>query len=153
MTEFRRLTALLLVLLLAASACSETTTAENPADDPAAPAAAEEAVPEETSPEEDIDARKAVPDDLPEKDMDGYTFRILTRDRSDFVEDVGLEKEEKSSRRSFFQILCPYAGRAHKWRSLRDLCRSRPSCESPRPDEFAKRTRSVLWTPLVLEVE
>lgn len=94
MTKFRRLTTLLLVLLLAASACSETTTAENPADDPAAPAAAEEAVPEETSPEEDIDARKAVPDDLPEKDMDGYTFRILTRDRSDFVEDVGLELEQ-----------------------------------------------------------
>lgn len=93
MSKFCRMTALLLVLLLAASACSEGAgTDETPAD--AAVPAAEETVVEETAPEEDVDARKAIPDELPERDMDGYTFRILTRDRSDFVEDVGLELEQ-----------------------------------------------------------
>lgn len=93
MSKFRRMTALLLVLLLAASACSEGAgTDETPAD--AAVPAAGETVVEETAPEEDVDARKAIPDELPERDMDGYTFRILTRDRSDFVEDVGLELEQ-----------------------------------------------------------
>lgn len=92
----RRLTALLLVLLMASNAltaCSETTTEETAADS-AAPTAAEETVAEETAAEEDMDARKAISDDLPEKDMEGYTFRILTRDRDDFVTDIGLELEQ-----------------------------------------------------------
>lgn len=90
----RRLTALLLVLLMAASACSETTSEETTAADPTVQTAAEETASEETAAEEDVDARKAISDDLPEKDMEGYTFRILTRDRSDFVEDIGLELEQ-----------------------------------------------------------
>lgn len=90
--KLRRLTALLLVFLLAASACSETTTAsegENTAAEPAAEVAAEE-----TAPEEDADTRNSIPDDLPERDLDGYKFRMLTRDRSDFVKDIGLELEQ-----------------------------------------------------------
>ena len=91
--KLRRLTAVLLVFLMAASACSETTTSDS--NEPAAsePTAAAETVAEET-PEEEVDARKAIPDELPEKDMDGYTFRILTRDRDDFVNDVGMELEQ-----------------------------------------------------------
>ena len=94
--KLRRLTALLLVFLMAASACSETATAGSDEANATAsdPTAAEETVAEEPTPEEEMDARKAIPDELPEKDMNGYTFRILTRDRSDFVEDVGLELEQ-----------------------------------------------------------
>ena len=40
------------------------------------------------------DLRKAIPDNLPEKDMGGYEFRVWTRERSDFVEDVGFDLEE-----------------------------------------------------------
>ena len=91
--KLRRLTALLLVLLMAASACSETTT--DPGETSAEPAVqVTEETAEEAAPEEEVDARKAIPDELPERDMDGYTFRILTRDRDDFVNDVGLELEQ-----------------------------------------------------------
>ncbi len=95
MKKVRRLTALLLVLLLAASACSETTTTEaDTSTTPSEQTVEETAAPEETVEEDDAAARKAIPDELPEKDMDGYTFRILTRDRNDFMEDVGLILEQ-----------------------------------------------------------
>ncbi len=39
------------------------------------------------------DLRAQILDDLPQTNMDGYTFRIFVRERGDFVEDVGLELE------------------------------------------------------------
>lgn len=42
----------------------------------------------------ELDARKAVSDDLPEEDYDGFAFVVLTRDRNDFVADVGADTEE-----------------------------------------------------------
>lgn len=42
----------------------------------------------------EADLRAAIPDNLPETDMQGYQFRIWTRDRSDFVEDIGVDIEE-----------------------------------------------------------
>lgn len=53
--------------------------------------AAAETEPETLSPEE---ARKAIPDNLPDKNYDGYTFTVLARDRQDFIDDIGAGIEE-----------------------------------------------------------
>ncbi len=82
---------LLAAILLSTVACSNGSTAETTAD-PTAPAAEETA---ETAPEteEDLDARLAIDDELPDKKFDGADFRVITRDRSDFINDVGFELE------------------------------------------------------------
>lgn len=87
----KRTLSLMLALLLSGTVCLTGCSegASDNADDTAAPSAEEEVVAEE--PEEDVDLRKSIPDDLPERDMDGYDFRILTRDRGDFVNDVGVD--------------------------------------------------------------
>ena len=87
---FKRSLSLLLALLLTGSllvGCSEAPASGD--EKTAEPGAEEETVPEE--PEEEADLRQSIPDDLPERDMDGYDFRIITRDREDFVNDVGAE--------------------------------------------------------------
>ncbi|MCL2518653.1 MAG: hypothetical protein FWF15_08830 [Oscillospiraceae bacterium] len=43
---------------------------------------------------EDVDVRKAVPDDLPQKNYNGKVFTVIARDRSDFVADIGIGFEE-----------------------------------------------------------
>jgi ABC-type glycerol-3-phosphate transport system substrate-binding protein len=43
--------------------------------------------------EDEADARAKVPDGLPEKDMGGEEFRVLTRARSDFVSDLSFDEE------------------------------------------------------------
>ena len=51
----------------------------------------------ETEVETELDpsaARKAISDDLPDTDMDGYTYRVLTRTRDDFINDIGLDLEQ-----------------------------------------------------------
>lgn len=53
--------------------------------------AAAETEPETLSAEE---SRKAIPDNLPDKDFEGYTFTVLARDRQDFVDDIGAGSEE-----------------------------------------------------------
>ena len=42
----------------------------------------------------EVDARLALPDNLPEKDYGGYTFRIAGRTRGDFVQEIGADMEE-----------------------------------------------------------
>ncbi len=76
----------LVIAMLAASvtACGNTT-AETTADT----AAATEAVTET----EEQDARLAISDNLPASDFEGYDFRVITRDRDDFINDVGVELE------------------------------------------------------------
>ena len=80
---------LLAMLVLASSmtACggsevTETTTNET--------TVAETVVERETT---ELEARLALPDNLPEMDYDGYDFHVLTRTRDDFVNDVGAELE------------------------------------------------------------
>ena len=81
--------ALLLLGAMALSACGDSTGTET--KDTAAQGDTTAAVTEEPT-EEDL--RKAIPDNLPEKDMAGYQFRVWTRERGDFVEDVGFDLEE-----------------------------------------------------------
>lgn len=47
----------------------------------------------ETEPDPNA-ARRAISDDLPDTDMDGYTYRVLSRQRDDFIEDIGLDLEQ-----------------------------------------------------------
>lgn len=47
----------------------------------------------ETTPDPNA-ARRAISDDLPDTDMDGYTYRVLSRQRDDFIEDIGLDLEQ-----------------------------------------------------------
>ena len=85
----RKNLALLLALLMLASsmtACGEATDAETGADT----TAADTVVEKETT---ELEARLALPDNLPDRDFDGYDFRVLTRNRDDFINDVGAELE------------------------------------------------------------
>ena len=81
--------ALLLLGAMALSACGDSTGTET--KDTAAQNNTEAVVTEEPT---EADLRKAIPDNLPEKDMGGYEFRVWTRERGDFVEDVGFDLEE-----------------------------------------------------------
>ena len=79
----------------ALAGCSEegTGSSEEPvsASPEVTPGAAEET---EAPPEEDeADARKKVDDGLPEVDMGGREFRVLNRDRDDFVSDLSFGEE------------------------------------------------------------
>ena len=47
----------------------------------------------ETTPDPNA-ARRAISDELPDTDMDGYTYRVLNRQRDDFIEDIGLDLEQ-----------------------------------------------------------
>lgn len=47
----------------------------------------------ETEPDPNAE-RRAIPDDLPETDMNGYTYRVLSRSRDDFINDIGLDLEQ-----------------------------------------------------------
>ena len=84
----KKLAMLLAMLLLASSmaACGETKEAETTADT----AAAQTETEKETT---ELEARLALPDNLPDKDFEGYDFRVLTRNRDDFINDVGVELE------------------------------------------------------------
>ncbi|MBR4960371.1 MAG: hypothetical protein IKY52_05700 [Clostridia bacterium] len=84
----RKNLAMLLVLLMLAS--SVTACGESSGTDTSADTAAQTETERETT---ELEARLALPDNLPEKDFDGYDFRVLTRDRDDFVNDVGAELE------------------------------------------------------------
>lgn len=81
--------ALLLLGAMALSACGDSAGTQTEGE--GTQAATTSVVTEEPT-EEDL--RKAIPDNLPEKDMGGYEFRVWTRERSDFVEDVGFDLEE-----------------------------------------------------------
>ncbi|MCL2518652.1 MAG: hypothetical protein FWF15_08825, partial [Oscillospiraceae bacterium] len=43
---------------------------------------------------DDIDARRRVSDDLPQKNYNGRVFTVLARERADFVADIGIGLEE-----------------------------------------------------------
>ena len=79
--------ALLMLGAMALSACGDTTTAESVDTQ----TSTEAVVTEEP---DEADLRRAIPDNLPETDMGGYQFRVWSRTRSDFVEDVGFDLEE-----------------------------------------------------------
>lgn len=85
------LIALLLLAGIAVSSCGEAAAEKTPADTQNASGETEEAVTEEPT---EADLRAKIPDNLPEKDMNGYKFNIWVRNRGDFINDVGLELEE-----------------------------------------------------------
>jgi len=78
---------LVLVMLLSSMAACGESDADTITDDTAA--AETETVKETT----ELEARLALPDNLPDKDFDGYDFRVLTRNRDDFIKDVGADLE------------------------------------------------------------
>lgn len=80
--------ALMLVLLSCGDAETQTETKETEAKE--TQSAETEAVSDET------DLRKAVSDGVPEMDFGGYTFRMYTRNRDDFVNDLSLDLEGES---------------------------------------------------------
>lgn len=79
------LLALCIALALIVSCAQQSSSGEN------ITTAAAETEPETLSAEE---SRKAIPDNLPDKDFEGYTFTVLARDRQDFVDDIGAGSEE-----------------------------------------------------------
>lgn len=82
-----RITATVLALLMLAStmtACGEKTTTETTGTTETVETQ------RETTAQE---ARLAIPDDLPSEKFDGATFCVLTRNRDDFINDVGVELE------------------------------------------------------------
>ncbi|MBE6659126.1 MAG: hypothetical protein E7604_11890, partial [Ruminococcaceae bacterium] len=81
--------ALLLLGAMALSACGDTTGTQT--DGTGTQASTDPVVTEEP---DEADIRKAIPDNLPETDMNGYEFRVWSRTRGDFVEDVGFDTEE-----------------------------------------------------------
>lgn len=81
--------ALLLLGAMALSACGDSTGTKT--DGTGTQASTDPVVTEEPT---EADLRKAIPDNLPETDMGGYEFRVWSRTRSDFVEDVGFDMEE-----------------------------------------------------------
>ncbi len=81
--------ALLLLGAMALSACGDS--AGTQTEGTGTQASTEPVVTEEPT---EADIRKAIPDNLPETDMGGYEFRVWSRTRGDFVEDVGFDMEE-----------------------------------------------------------
>ncbi len=84
----KRIFCALLATLILTSCGSGSTTDKTP--DTAAETTVETEVEAEPDPNA---ARKAISDDLPDTDMDGYTYRVLSRMRDDFVNDIGLDLE------------------------------------------------------------
>jgi hypothetical protein len=66
--------------------CADHPTAEKITDTTASATESQTLSPEES--------RNAIPDNLPEKDYEGYTFTVLARDREDFIKDIGAKDEE-----------------------------------------------------------
>ncbi|MCL2098856.1 MAG: hypothetical protein FWH24_00275 [Oscillospiraceae bacterium] len=74
-------------------ACSQDTGgADNAEDAGLIPDNITEAEPAE--PESAEDLRLSIPDDLPERNFNGYEFRVIARERDDFVQEVGADLEE-----------------------------------------------------------
>lgn len=87
MKKIAALSLALIILMVTFVSCSD-----KPGDDTSSDTTADTAaVTEELDP---IEARKAIPDNLPEKDYEGYIFTVLARDRADFVKDIGAGTEE-----------------------------------------------------------
>lgn len=84
----RLLCALLAALVL--TSCGSVSDKEKKTETTADTTAETEA---ETTPDPNA-ARRAISDDLPDTDMDGYTYRVLSRQRDDFIEDIGLDLEQ-----------------------------------------------------------
>ncbi len=85
------LLAAMLTSSVALAACGDEGAAGNAASTTAAQEG--EAVEEETTLSE-AEARLAIPDNLPDADYQGYTFRIAGRTRDDFIQEIGAEIEE-----------------------------------------------------------
>lgn len=83
--KYRNLSMLLALLLLASTVTACGNTAENETTATTAPETQRETTAQE--------ARMAIPDDLPDEKFDGAAFCVLTRDRDDFVNDIGVELE------------------------------------------------------------
>ncbi|MBQ8402304.1 MAG: hypothetical protein IJX14_10295, partial [Clostridia bacterium] len=83
----KKLSLLLVMAMLLSSmaACGDSESAETTAD-----TAAETETVKETT---ELEARLAIPDNLPDRDFEGYDFRVLTRNRDDFIKDVGADLE------------------------------------------------------------
>ncbi|MCR5263553.1 MAG: hypothetical protein K6D94_06745 [Clostridiales bacterium] len=91
-----RITAVILLIAMMTSAlvfaaCGEDAGSVKPADTAAAQGGEGE---EEETTLSEAEARLALPDNLPEADYQGYTFRIAGRTRDDFVQEIGAELEE-----------------------------------------------------------
>ncbi len=85
------LTALLLVaLMLVSTACAESV---DDAADTSSQTEAQEVAAEDT---EEPDIRVTLKDNVPESDFGEYTFTMYSRDRDDFVNDLGLIYEEET---------------------------------------------------------
>ncbi|MDD4772167.1 MAG: hypothetical protein PHZ09_00990 [Eubacteriales bacterium] len=85
----KKILALLLaaaILLPVMASCSDST-GEAAGTDPVSTAV-------ETGEPDPSEVRKAVSDDLPDADYEGYVFTVLARDRDDFVKDIGAGTEE-----------------------------------------------------------
>ena len=87
----RKIICILCALLLVFTACSNgSTEKETSGTDTTVTPTETEA---ETEPDPNA-ARRAIFDDLPDTDMDGYTYRVLSRQRDDFINDIGLDLEQ-----------------------------------------------------------
>ena len=91
-----RITAVILLIAMMTSAlvfaaCGEDAGSVKPADTAAAQGGEGE---EEETTLSEAEARLALPDNLPEADYQGYTFRIAGRTRDDFVQEIGAEEED-----------------------------------------------------------
>ena len=95
--QFQKSVSLLLVCALLMSVlagCSEKgseTPDVNPS--PASDASSSDSAETEAVEEDEADARAKVDDGLPDRDMNGMEFRVLTRDRDDFVSDLSFDEE------------------------------------------------------------
>jgi len=81
---------LLLLGAMALSACGGTNAAAGNADT----AIGENTGAVVTDEPTEADLRAAIPDNLPDTDMNGYQFRVWSRERGDFVADVAFDGEE-----------------------------------------------------------
>ena len=86
----RKIICILCALLLVLTACGSGSTTDKTPETTADTTTETEA---ETEPDPNA-ARRAIPDDLPDTDMDGYTYRVLSRQRDDFINDIGLDLEQ-----------------------------------------------------------
>lgn len=86
----RKIICILCALLLVLTACGSGSTTDKTPETTADTTTETEA---ETEPDPNA-ARRAISDDLPDTDMDGYTYRVLSRQRDDFINDIGLDLEQ-----------------------------------------------------------
>ena len=86
----RKIICILCALLLVLTACGSGSTTDKTPETTADTTTETEG---ETEPDPNA-ARRAISDDLPDTDMDGYTYRVLSRQRDDFINDIGLDLEQ-----------------------------------------------------------